>query len=790
MKDHIQALSVNTNNVNSFVSLDPLLDFWEEKMVPNCSHMAAMFADLKEKISQNSALEGLIHDVDVLNDNRDIITPLMSVAFPSASFHKDIMGALKPCTFEPFFVTSEFQRLFLDNKNFFKPELLANKESDVAEKLMYVYCLVLQEIYGFDCQQLDKLNIKTVPDEKTGLDRYYRITPDFQFVRVTALEQPPQLSKNDITTITDHLTDISVLSRYIDLSKFQFTGFTIVKAVDITESQIVSMLEKDLIDEHSIFSSDGIKLLESRIQVLFQLPDLSIGIGSLQGDQVMLIKNDCSSNINCLFSNSHHLNLEDIKGSVWSRAAEINSVLRIADLSEKTDLLPLEQHAVSHGVKSMLLSPLLFQGDIIGLLEVFTSTPNNLGSMEALLLEQITPIFSSALKRGQDELHKHVQSIIKEKCTAVHPSVEWRFEKAAMDHMERLRSGDTASEMENIIFKDVVPFYGQSDIRGSSLARNKGIQQDLIQQLTLGLNIMKVATKERSWPLLREFKYRIETMIQEVSYSVTSGDEDAVFSLLQKEMSPIFDDITKLGSDVTKQIAAYTSAIDPVKGIIYHKRKEYEESVFKLNTTLAGYLDQEDSLIQDTFPHYFEKHQTDGVDYMMYIGSSMMENQKFAGFHIKNLTLWQIMIACGLARQTEQIKPELKIPLDTCHLILVNHNPLSIRFRFDEKKFDVDGAYDVRHEIIKSRLDKALIKGSRERLTQPGKIAVVYSNPAEGRDIRHHIDFLKDIGKLTDNIETLDLDDMPDVNGLKAIRVEVNLESSASKAQIIEMKTG
>jgi len=404
-------------------------------------------------------------------------------------------------------------------------------------------------------------------------------------------------------------------------------------------------------------------------------------------------------------------------------------------------------------------------------------------------LEQITPIFSSALKRGQDELHKHVQSIIKEKCTAVHPAVEWRFEKAAMDHMERIRHGSTASEMEPIIFKDVVPFYGQSDIRGSSLARNRGIQQDLVKQLTLGLDIMETAIKTRPWPLLLEFQYRIKTMIKEISLNVTSGDEDAVSALLHKEVEPLFEGIMEVGSDVAERIKIYTSALNPAKGMIYHKRKEYEESVSKLNKTLSSYLDQEDNLIQQSFPHYFEKRQTDGVDYMMYAGASMMETSNFADFHIKNLTLWQIMLACGLALQTEQIKPELKIPLDTCHLILVNHSPLSIRFRFDEKRFDVDGAYDVRHEIIKPRLDKALIKGSGERLTQPGKIAMVYSNPSEGREIRQHIDFLASTGKLTDNFETLELDDMPDVRGLKAIRVEVNLESMA-KAQIIEMKTG
>jgi hypothetical protein len=789
MENQNRSLSIHTDNLNSIVSLDPLLDFWEENLVPKCSHMAAMYMEIKEKISKNLAIHDQLLDVNVLNEFPDVIIPLMSAVFPAASFHKDIMGAFRPCTFESFYVSPEFQRIFLDHDNKFKDDFKSSIETHQSKKILYIYCLVLKKIYGFDCHHLDKLNIKIVADEKTGLDRYYSITPDFQFVSVKALEKHLHLSKEDMTIITDNLTNIDVLSRYIDLSKFQFTGFTIVRAVDITESQIISILEKELIDGHSMFSSQGIKMLESRLQVLFQLPDLAIGIASLQGDQIMLIKKDCSSKINCLFANSQHLSLKDIEGSVWSSAATNEGVLKISDLSKKADLVPLEQHALSHGVRSMLLAPLFIQGDIIGLLEIFTRTPNSLGSMDALILEQIIPIFSSALKRGQDDLHKQVQSIIKEKCTAVHPSVEWRFEKAAMDHMERIRNGSAESEMDSIVFKDVVPFYGQSDIRGSSMARNRGIQQDLIHQLTLGLNIMKAATKEQSWPLLKEFKYRIKSMIQDISSSVTSGDEDAVFSLLQKEIAPIFDDIVSLGPDVSKQIQIYTSALDPVKGIIYHKRKEYEESVAKLNKTLSLYLDQEDSIIQKTFPHYFEKHQTDGVDYMMYVGSSMMEDQKLAGFHIKNLTLWQIMLACGLAEQTEAIKPQLKISLDTCHLILVNHNPLSIRFRFDEKRFDVDGAYDVRQEIIKSRLDKALIKGTRERLTQPGKIAVVYSTPAEGMEIRHHIDFLTNLGKLTENIDTLDLEDMPDVNGLKAIRMEVNLESIA-RANIIDIKAG
>jgi hypothetical protein len=128
-------------------------------------------------------------------------------------------------------------------------------------------------------------------------------------------------------------------------------------------------------------------------------------------------------------------------------------------------------------------------------------------------------------------------------------------------------------------------------------------------------------------------------------------------------------------------------------------------------------------------------------------------------------------------------------------LILLNSAPISIRFRQDEKKFDVDGAYNIRYEIVKKRIDKAFIKGTNERLTQPGQIAIVYSQSKEAEDYNKYIDYLVSKKYLEKEVEYLELEELQGVKGLKALRVmvkhnqnkeEVNDISRLLKADIRE----
>jgi hypothetical protein len=329
------------------------------------------------------------------------------------------------------------------------------------------------------------------------------------------------------------------------------------------------------------------------------------------------------------------------------------------------------------------------------------------------------------------------------------------------------------------VFQDVYPLYGVSDIRGSTQERNRAIQKDLTQQLNLALEVVTAANEAKPLLILEELAGRIERRMDRIRQGLGTGDELSIAGFLRDEVEANFSQLKGFGIKTIRAIEAYEAAVDPHVGTVYRLRKDFEESVSLLNERLTSYLDREEEGAQAVFPHYFERHRTDGVDYVMYVGASLLEDMDFDELYLRNIRLWQLKVACGLAWQTERVKNTLKVPLETAHLILVQGTPLSIRFRYDEKRFDVDGAYDIRHEIIKSRIDKATVKGKAERLTQPGKIAVVYSSPEEATEMGRHIEFLRKKGYLKGQVEDLRLEDISGVQGLKAYRVSVNLDSKA-----------
>jgi hypothetical protein len=718
-----------------------------------------------------------IEDPKVLERHKGLLRRLMSMVFPPLDWEALPFAAIVPFSMEPFLVSPRFRRLFLQEDYRIHGRLTLDEETFNRGRLIRVYLLILEKFYGIS-QDLDYPVIRITTDPQTGLDLYFRFTLDLRFVDVHAVRTPKELSPEARAEVLEHLTDPELLRTIIPPEDFELHGITILRAVDVTDSEIVSAIERSLIDQESIVSREGFLRVQERLKVFFRRPDLFAGLSAVQGDQVLLLNSGCEVSRSSIFSDSCRVPAGEFDGTVFERAYRGGSVVVVSDVTEDPSPWHVREDLVNLGIRSLIIAPLHYRGRCIGTLQVGCPEPRQLGALDGLRIAQLQPIFSMALKRVMDDLENRVQGIIKQECTAIHPTVEWRFRRAALESLEKAQPG-LPPKMGPIVFKEVYPFYGISDIRGSATERIRAIQGDLEQQLGLALQVIRSAHGARPLPILQELAGRIEGRLAQLRTGMRTGDELTIAAFIREEVEPVFPDLKDFSPEVRERVADYESAVDAASGRVYRLRRDYEESVSILSERLSSYLDREEAELQTLFPHYFEKHRTDGVDYVVYAGESIMEYGGFNNLYLENLRLWQLQVACGMAWHTEALRSCLRVPLDTAHLVLMQDTPLSIRFRFDEKRFDVDGAYDVRHEIIKSRLDKALVKGTAERLTQPGKIAIVYAHAGEAGELRRHGAFLASEGYLSPGVEKLELEDLPGVQGLRALRMTINLSSEA-----------
>lgn len=765
------------------LSLRPIIEFWLSPMGQQRSPQSCLAVGLAEQIAKIPELKEPIEDLGLLERYEPIVQGLLAAVFPPALWDVKPMAGVIPFCMKPVVASPMFRRLFLREDGSFAGEILVGQESFFKGRVARAYLRILREFYGIE-ESLDFPVLCKISDPDTGLERFFRLQLNPRFVEMRLRGELPVLSEEEKLEMLENLNNPEVLTRILPPENFEVEGLTLVEAVDVTQSEVISALERDLIDQESVFTRSGFSRLQERLRTLFRRPHLFVGFAVPHEDSVFVINPNGVRGDSTPSSHAEILLPRSLlKGSYCELAMEQGRIIRIPDIEKERQHSELDELLIKEGVRSLLVAPLSYRGAIIGSMHLACPRPGDLGPVDVLLLEQILPLFSMAAKRGLDEIEHSVQGIIKEKCTAVHPVVEWRFRRAAIRYMESLRKGEPA-ELEPIVFRDVYPIYGACDVRGSSEERSKALKEDIEQHLRLALDVVRSANRFRAQAILEELEFRLCRALERLSMGLTSGEEVTLAASIRKEVEPLFPYLEGMGQGVAEAIRRYWTAMDPHLGTVYKRRKALEESMSILTHRLSSYLEREEHQAQGLIPHYFEKHRTDGVDYIIYAGQSLLENGSFTDLHLESLRLWQIMLACGMAWLSEASKKELPSPLETTHLILLHRLPMAIRFRFDEKRFDVDGTYDIRHEILRARIDKALVKGTGERLTQPGRISMVYTHQEEAREAKRHIEFLSSKGFLRGDLENLDLEDLPGIQGLRALRIEVSLDSPSLREHV------
>jgi hypothetical protein len=761
------------------LSFKPLFERWQQKMNEGRKGASFFYKDILQRLSKVPELLEPIDDVAILKEHPALVEIIMSTIFPATySDNKELYAAAIPFSYDYIFTSSLFRLAFLDEHGKMRVKADDIIENNItAEKIEAAYRMILHKFYGFDFGGAT-YTVLPYKDPATGLIRYLELRIDPQFVDVLATRELPQHDFGDTRHKTSDVLKIPHLQQLLPLSMFEFEGIAIIHIVDVTDREVISEIKNELINIHSFSDADVFNRLQKQMQNLLGLPDVRIGLTPF-----------FKVNEHYIFAERYYKNSillqfnKTASGQAWLQGEmnkfckeEIKYMAYPTLTKEIAKDHPYLQCVLEMGAKSLILTPLISKNELIGVLVFISDIPGHLNHTHLSKIEPALPLFILALEKSAEILDTEVDKVIKQQFTAVQSSVEWKFTEAALEYINKKQSGEEA-KISNIVFDNVFPLYGAIDVRNSSIERNQAIQKDLLEQLITAGNIVKKAQQSSNFPLLQEISYRIQKYVYTVSNVLFSGDEITIHNFLQGEIVQLFRHLKQVAPAVSSDIQDYFSSLDKHIDMLYRHRKEFEESITMINNRLAKFIDEEQVQAQLIYPHYFERFVTDGVDFNIYIGQSITPGQTFDQFYLKNLKMWQLTTLTKAAQMTRQLEKELALPLHTTQLILAHSNPISISFRTDERKFDVDGAYNIRYEIIKKRIDKVRIENTNERLTQPGKLAIVYSQPNEAREYAEYIEFLLNQGMLTGEIEHYDLEELQGISGLKAMRIGINFDA-------------
>jgi len=751
------------------LSLRPLIEYWEQAITNGDIVVGA--SELQERLKNAPELREPITDDKVLEQHGALINYLMGAVIPPAVRETDRMAAMVPFIFQPFFQTPGFKTAI--NLEQFEQTVTTNLPNNHMDsgKTAKAGLMILQKVYGVDLN-FEKPMLFTIHNQATGLDRVYKVVINGRFVDIIPRVTPEPIDKRIINFLLEKPYDYDLWTQYIRPEDFEFQGFMVVQLIDVTEQEMMSSIKYDLLEKNAVLRTETFNVIQQKLRSLFEVPGLRLGLGFLDPSNNLVLSGDEGQHWKSLAEGAGDCVLcHDFGGSIYERSWTDKRTINIENLADyethsKVDLALLEA-----GVKNILLAPLVDESGTIGVLELATASPGAINRANAHLVEHILPMFSSAVKRAKDEMSTEVRALIQEECTAIHPSVTWRFFEAGVNLMNRRRT-DEKAVMEEIVFKEVYPLFGLSDVRNSSSERNYAIQHDLLENLGLAKELLSRIHALKRLPVVEEVISKGEEQMRILNRGLASGDENNVLEFLKFEIAPLLEHFQSEAA-LKQPIAEYLAALDPVYGVVYKRRKSFEESLAMINNMIGSYLDESENSAQEMFPHYFEKFRTDGVEFTLYVGNSLVREKKFDAFYLKNFHLWQLMTMIEIDHRMDALKPALKNQLDITQLILVHDQPISVRFRPDEKRFDVDGAYDIRYEIVKKRIDKANIKRTGERLTQPGKIAVVYYTSKVADEYKRYFQYLAGRNLIYPAVEDVELEELPGVSGLRALRVQI-----------------
>lgn len=631
-------------------------------------------------------------------------------------------------------------------------------------------CIILNEIYG---TQLDfgKPLFFDIPTAD-GITKHYRILYNADFLEIYPTEKSISLTAADIDELRNNYDNLALWKEKFPKDSWILKGFAIMTLYDATVENAVSILKEKLL---GINAAGFRSSIASIFQSIYRIKEIEVGFTVYNKKENKLSFDIFGQQLPSFILEQRES--EDADLLLCKRANDCllrnKTPFAVSDIEEYLSALPdnpLGPRFARQGIKSFILCPIVKNGQLFGILELVSTKSKALNSINANKLDVVLPFITDTTERLAAELQNQIQAVIQTQYTTVHNSVRWRFQEEAQHYILASQLGQSY-QLQEVVFKDVHPLYGQIDIKGSSEARNNSVQQDMQYQLHQLHTLLQQISEYLPAEDFTAETAAISSYLQELTMPLKAATEQYIVTWLMRQVHPRLQMINHPQLQVP--VNSYFAENEKEAGAFHRERRKYEASIAMVNDQLVAHLDRRQDEAQAVHPHYFERFKTDGIEHNLYLGRSICPDKLYDQLKLYQLRLWQLEVLCEMEALHHRIKPSLPCPLDVTSLVLVYHSTIDIRFRMDEKRFDVDGSYNARFEIVKKRIDKACIKNTTERITQTGKITIVYLNDSEGAEYRQYIQILQARNQLMPEIEDYEIEDLQGISGLKMLRVAV-----------------
>jgi len=715
-----------------------------------------------------------ITDIALLEKHEKLIKNLLADLFPTALTHNEIKAASIPFFNITFNETERFKKIIANAGSDFS---MAIRNFDNHQFYIFCCCLVLNDYYGYHFDFSQPL-FYDIPDAD-GVMKHYRILYNGDFLEFIPTDKAVEISPEEVKMLIDNYDNIDLWKEKFPEGSWISKGFGIVSLFDATTESAISNLKSSLLVNDELKETKK-ENFEGIFRSIYKIPDLRIGFTEINvEDNVFKLApfKDIKSHI---LSGNKEMNCNSMFCSMTlQKLLDERKYLIISDVEffreQHPDEIRFIDHLLAQDIKSCILAPIIKNDKFYGFIELVSARPNELNSINANKLTYVLPFLTDTIERYYSELQNEVDAIIQNEYTAIHHSVYWKFREEALQHVHAKNNRQAFKE---IVFREVYPLYGQIDVKGSSTARNESTEKDLILQIGKLMDLFRFMFKQEKLPLIEQHIYELENLEEQLGKELKADSEANIQNYIINEVHPVLQHFDSANSEIHQKIADYFNTLDSKVKMVYDSRKDFDDTLSIINKQMAAVLDSKQKEAQSFFPHYYERFKTDGVEHNLYIGASISPKHTYNPLYLNNLRLWQLQAMCEMENEYYKLRPSLAYDLDVTSLILVFSTPISIRFRMDEKRFDVDGTYNARYEVVKKRIDKSNIKGTKERITQKSKITIVYTQKKEEIEYRRYIQFLQHKNMLGNVIETFDVEDLQGVTGLKALRVAVTYNSN------------